>query len=252
MSEETQVAKIPEAKVGPMGIEVANLEQMWWLANRIQQSGLAPKDCKSAADLVVRAQYGMSVGLSFMQAIQCVANVNGRPSLWGHQVLGLITASGKCKSWTESVIGTDPTKDDYTVRITTERRDIEGIRVVEFSTAEARRAGLMNKDLYKTYPKDMLRHRAVARAAKQVYADILSGLGVAEEERDIIEVVAETVEDTPKPTTLSGVTEEVKRRTRKPKEAPVDPEVDEDRPVWEAAANPVWKAAAETETAPII
>ena len=246
MSEETQVAKVPEATVGPMGIEVKNLEQMWWLSGHIMRSGLAPKDCKSTADLVIRAQYGMSVGLSFMQAIQCVANVNGRPSLWGHQVLGLITASGKCKSWTEAIIGTDPTKDDYTVRITTERRDIEGVRVVEFSTAEARRANLMGKDLYKTYPKDMIRHRAVARAAKQVYADVLSGLGVAEEERDIIDITSEPVEPAAKPTTLTDVAETVRRRGRpaKPVEAVVEPEpADEDAPLWETAT--------ETE-APII
>jgi hypothetical protein len=244
MSEETQVVKVPEAKVGPMGIEVQNLEQMWWLSGHVMRSGMAPKDCKSTADLVIRAQYGMSVGLSFMQAIQCVANVNGRPSLWGHQVLGLITASGKCKSWTESIIGTDPTKDDYTVRITTERRDIEGIRVVEFSVAEARRANLMGKDLYKTYPKDMIRHRAVARAAKQVYADVLSGLGVAEEERDIIDITSEPVEPAAKPANLSDVAEAVKRRGRpaKPVEAVVEP-ADEDAPPWETAT--------ETE-APII
>lgn len=245
MSEETQVAKIPTASVGPLGIQIETLDQMWWLANRIQQSGLAPKDCKNAADLVVRAQFGMSVGLSFMQAIQSVANVNGRPSLWGHQVEGLIMASGKCKSWTEVIIGTDPTKDDYTIRITTERRDIEGVRVVEFSTAEARRAGLMGKDLYKTYPKDMLRHRAVARVAKQVYPDILSGLAVVEEERDVIDITSEPVEPTEKPTTLAAVAEEVKKRGRKPKEAVVD----EEAPVWEKrAAEP----ATETEEAPII
>lgn len=245
MSEETQVAKIPTASVGPLGIQIETLDQMWWLANRIQQSGLAPKDCKNAADLVVRAQFGMSVGLSFMQAIQSVANVNGRPSLWGHQVQGLITASGKCKSWTEAIIGTDPTKDDYTIRITTERRDIEGVRVVEFSTAEARRAGLMNKDLYKTYPKDMLRHRCVARVAKQVYADVLSGLSVAEEERDVIDITSEVVEPAEKPTTLAAVAEEVKKRGRKPKE----PAVDEDAPVWE---KPAVEPATETEEAPII
>lgn len=247
MSEETQVVKVPEAKVGPMGIEVQNLEQMWWLSGHIMRSGLAPKDCKTTADLVIRAQYGMSVGLSFMQAIQCVANVNGRPSLWGHQVLGLITASGKCKSWTETIIGTDPTKDDYTVIITTERRDVEGVRVVEFSTAEARRANLMNKDLYKTYPKDMIRHRAVARAAKQVYADILSGLGVAEEERDIIDITSQPVVVTPPPTNLADVTEAVKRRGRpaKPVEVVNEPEPqDEDAPPWETAT--------VTEEAPII
>lgn len=240
MSEETQVAKVPTATVGPMGIQIETLDQMWWLANRIQQSGLAPKDCKSAADLVVRAQFGMSVGLSFMQSIQSVANINGRPSLWGHQVLGLIMGSGKCKSWNEAIIGSDPMKDDYTVRITTERRDIEGVRVIEFSTAEAKRANLMGKDLYKTYPKDMLRHRAVARAAKQVYADVLSGLSVAEEERDVIDITSTTTvaEETPK--NLSDVTEEIKRRGRpaKPKE--------------ETAPEPQPEPEATDESAPII
>lgn len=118
---------------------------------------------------------------------------------------------------------------------------MEGVRIVEFSTAEARRAGLMNKDLYKTYPKDMLRHRAVARAAKQVYADVLSGLSVAEEERDIIDVTSQSVEATEAPKTLDDVADAVvAKRGRKPKDDP--------KPEAPAEASP----EPTTEEAPII
>lgn len=240
---EKAVAKIPDAKIGPMGIEIQNLDQMWWLSNRIMQSGMAPSDCKSAADLVVRAQFGMSVGLSYMQSIQAVANVNGRPCLWGPQVLGLIMSSGKCKTWEETVTGTDPMKDDYTVTITTERKDVGGIRTYEFSTAEARRAGLLGKNLYKTYPKDMLRHRAVARAAKSVYGDVLSGLSVVEEERDIIDIVAEPVVPSVPPKNLSDVTEDIKRRGR-----PAKPKIEESEPIEVSAT----QAEVINEEAPII
>lgn len=239
MSEETQVAKVPTATVGPLGIQIETLDQMWWLSNRIMQSGLAPKECKSAADLVVRAQFGMAVGLSFMQSIQSVASVNGRPALWGKAVQGLINASGKCKSWTESIIGTDPMKDDYTIRITTERRDQEGVRVIEFSTADARRAGLMNKDLYKTYPKDMLRHRCVARVAERVYSDVLSGLGVVEQERDIIDVTSNATVVADPPKTLADVAEQIEKKrgrpAKQPTEAPAEvvpePEVETEAPI---------------------
>lgn len=233
MSNETAVQKIPEAKVGDHGIEIQTLEQLWWMANRIAQSGMMPKGCQNVSSLVVRAQYGMSVGLGFMQSIQAVADINGRPSVWGKHVKGLIMASGKCESWKEEIVGSDPFKDDYTVRITSSRKDIKDEAVVEFSTAHARRAGLMDKDLYKKYPEDMIRHKAVARMADRLYPDVLAGLSVAEDIQDAIDITS-TAEVINEPVrTLDDVVERVKRG-RKPKAS-------------ETVAEPVVEAQVETE-----
>jgi len=59
MSEETQVAKIPTASVGALGIQIENLDQMWWLANRVHQSGLAPKGMESPEAVAIAVQMGL-------------------------------------------------------------------------------------------------------------------------------------------------------------------------------------------------
>lgn len=236
MSESTQVQNIeqaperkgpPVAQVGALGIEIQNLDTMWWLACRVVESNLAPKDCKSASDIFVRAQHGMAAGLTFMQSVQYVSNVNGRPCIWGPPLKGLIIASGKVKSWTEKINGTDPFKDDYSITITVERTDMPGETPITFSTAMAKRAGLMGRDTYKQYPEDMLYYRCMGRVAKRIFPDVISGLVPAEDSRDIIEVTATSAEamtePAEKPRNLNDVATRAKASAKekpKPKAAP--------------------------------
>ena len=242
MSEITQVQNIeqaperkgpPVAQVGSLGIEIQNLDTMWWLACRVVESNLAPKDCKSPSDIFVRAQHGMAAGLTFMQSVQYVSNVNGRPCIWGPPLKGLIIASGKVKSWTEKITGTDPFRDDYSITITVERTDMPGETQITFSTLMAKRAGLMSRDTYKQYPEDMLYYRCMGRVAKRIFPDVISGLVPAEDSRDIIEVTATSTEAAPepveKPKNLNDVAARAKATTRKPKETPkAEPVPDED------------------------
>ena len=216
----------PDAAVGTLGIEIRDLTTMWWLANRVINSNLAPKDCKTVEDVFVRAQCGMAAGLNFMQSVQFVASVNGRPSIWGPPVKGLIMASGKCKSWSESIEGDDPFKDDYAFVVRTERTDMPGVHEVRFGTREANRAGLMGKDTYKHYPEDMIRYKCVARVATRHYGDVLAGLSVADES-DAIDIIAEPSRPV---TSLDDFTEKIEaKQAAKPEPEPEpEPEVDQE------------------------
>jgi hypothetical protein len=53
---------------------------------------------------------------------------------------------------------------------------------------EAKIAGLMNKDNWKKYPKNMVKHRATAFAFREAFPDILSGCYDSQEMQDIDEV----------------------------------------------------------------
>lgn len=207
MSEETKEVATrsgaPVAAVNTKGICIENLDTMWWMANRVISSNLCPKDCKSPEDVLIRMQCGMSAGLNWMQSLQFVSNVNGRPAIWGPPVRGLMMSSGVLKSFTDGFIGDDQSKDDFAAWVEAERKDLPGVHRVEFSVADARRAGLASKDVYKSYLKDMLMYRATGRLANRWFADVLGGLFVAENMRDVIQVEAEVVdqeiEDKPEP-----------------------------------------------------
>lgn len=241
----------PQAAVGRMGVEIQDLQTMWWLSCRVAGSNLTPKDCRTAEDVFVRAQCGMAAGLNFMQSLQYVANVHGRPAIWGPALKGLILASGKVKSWEESFENPDdPFSDEFAAVIRTERIDIPGVHEIRFSTRMAKRAGLMARDTYKQYPEDMILNRAVGRAAKRVFPDVIGGLIPAEDGGDIIDIPAQVIldHDTPqgKPKTLDELVERrAKAQTTeptKPQDAPgddLDPDVDpETGEVLNAAPEP--------------
>jgi hypothetical protein len=66
-----------------------------------------------------------------------------------------------------------------------QRRDMDEAMEVAFSIADAKKAGLWGKSgPWTQYPDDMLEWRAVARASKRYFSDILLGLGIAEELQD--------------------------------------------------------------------
>jgi hypothetical protein len=84
-------------------------------------------------------------------------------------MVAAIRRSGLCASW-------------RVVESTVERCTIETTRVGEseperetFTLDDAKRAGLDRRDVWRAYPRDMLRHRAAAGLARRVYPDVVLG-----------------------------------------------------------------------------
>jgi hypothetical protein len=110
-----------------------------------------------------------------MQAMQNLAVINGRPSLWGDAVIALVRSSPLC----EYVIETD---DGNTATCKVKRRGDPGEQVRTFSMEDAQAAGLKGKQgPWTQYPKRMRQMRARAFALRDVFPDVLRGLPVAEE-----------------------------------------------------------------------
>lgn len=213
----------PAAAVGNNGVIINSIESMWWIACRIVESGLAPKDCKGAADAFIRMQMGMEVGLHPMQAVQNIANINGRPSIWGPSIKALCLNSPVCERFTGRYVGPEPGAklesfaDEYGYEATAQRRGHDP-EIVTFTVADAKRAGLWAKGgPWSNYPKEMLYYRAMGRAAKQAFPDVLGGLSPAEESRDIIDVTP-SAELTPQHSSLDALAERaVAEEASKPK-----------------------------------
>lgn len=67
-------------------------------AEMMSKSNLVPKDFSgNPGNILVAVQWGMELGLQPMQAMQNIAVINGRPSLWGDAVIALVKASPVCE-----------------------------------------------------------------------------------------------------------------------------------------------------------
>ncbi len=211
----------PACKVGGMGVQVDTLEAMWWLANRIFASNLCPTDCKRAEDVFIRVQMGMEIGLKPMQAVQNIATINGRPALWGPLVKGLVLASGLCDKWEEKWLGPDDGTfpDDFGHQVTTKRKGFDGEFTVTFTVRDAKKAGLWGKNVWASYPKDMIVGKTRARAAKGQFGDVLGGLAPADDATDPVYTEVEVVESQtnrhPDPRDLDAATDALAARTPK-------------------------------------
>lgn len=155
-------------------------EQALTFSKYLAESDMVPKDFKGRpGNCLIAMQWGAELGLKPMQAMQNLAVINGRPSLWGDAVIALVRSSPLC----EYVIETD---DGNTATCKVKRRGDPGEQVRTFSMEDAKTAGLLGKQgPWSQYPKRMRQMRARAFALRDVFPDVLRGLPIAEELQDM-------------------------------------------------------------------
>jgi hypothetical protein len=177
MSEDKSSALIG---IGPSGaLMPQNFDGMWRLAQVMAASGMMPKNLERPEAVFVAVQFGLEIGLTPMQAVQSVAVINGRPSLWGDGMLGLVRGSGLLLGISETIEG----EGDHTQAVcTVTRKGDMGETTARFGVADAKRAGLWDKPgPWKQYPRRMLQLRARAFALRDKFPDVLKGLYAREE-----------------------------------------------------------------------
>ncbi len=154
-------------------------EQALTFSNYLADSDMVPKDFKGKpGNCLIAMQWGAELGLKPLQALQNLAIINGRPSLWGDAVIALVRGSQVC----EYVIEED---DGHKATCRVKRRN-ESEQVRTFSMDDAKAAGLAGKQgPWTQYPKRMRQMRARAFALRDVFPDVLRGMPVAEELQDM-------------------------------------------------------------------
>lgn len=159
-------------------VSLSNMDEAFAFANMLSQSGMVPKIYTGKpADIVIAMQMGSEIGLKPLQSLQNIAVVNGRPTIWGDAVIAICQNSGLLEDITEIVTDTEAT-----VTVT---RSGQEPHSVTFSMEDAKKAGLAGKaGPWTQYPKRMMKNRARAFALRDKFADVLSGFGITEEEKD--------------------------------------------------------------------
>lgn len=156
-----------------------NFEQALTFADYLANSTMVPKDfVGKPGNCLIAMQWGAELGLKPLQAMQNLAVINGRPSLWGDAVIALVRASPLC----EWVIETE----DATSSTCRVKRRGEPEQSRTFTDEDAKAAGLLGKQgPWTQYKKRMRQMRARAFALRDVFPDVLRGLPVAEEVMDM-------------------------------------------------------------------
>ena len=160
-----------------------NFEEAERIARLLATSDIVPKEMiGKPANVLLCIMFGTELGLSPAQALQNVMVVNGRPSLWGDAVMGLVLKSGLCESWKDGFNN----ENGGTAWFTVKRIGQEPITRY-FSVEDAKAARLWgNQGPWSGYPKRMQFHRARAWALRDAFPDVLKGMRYHEEERDVV------------------------------------------------------------------
>lgn len=159
-----------------------SMEDAYRLATAICKAQMAPKGLDTPEKAMVAIMHGLEIGLTPMAALQRIAVVNGRPTIWGDGAVGLVRGSGLCEYINESVTG----DGDQRVALCAAKRKGEAAEIRRtFSVVDAKRAGLWGKaGPWTQYPDRMLQMRARAFALRDLFADVLGGLYLREEIED--------------------------------------------------------------------
>lgn len=166
-----------------------SLQEAMQIADILASSDIVPKDYqRKPGNILVAMQWGAEIGLQPLQAMQNIAVINGRPSIWGDAMLALVRGSGLLEFIREEL------SDDEKEAICTVKRKGEEATISKFSMEDAKRAGLSTKQgPWSQYPKRMMKLRARSYALRDVFPDVLKGMAIAEEEQDKeIDVTPET------------------------------------------------------------
>lgn len=181
---QTEAPRLPSLQTGGAvrPIVPQDFDGAWRIANAVVKAGMAPKGLDTAEKAMVAIMHGLEVGMTPMAALQSIAVVNGRPTIWGDGAIGLVRGSGKLEWIKERIEG----EGDNMVAICEVKRKGEPAQEpARFSVADAKKAGLWGKQgPWQQYPKRMLAMRARAFALRDGFADVLRGLSITEEVQD--------------------------------------------------------------------
>jgi hypothetical protein len=168
-----------QPKTAGFDLSPQTFEQALTFSQYLADSDMVPKDFKGKpGNCLVAIQWGMEIGLKPLQAMQNIAVINGRPSLWGDAVIALARNSPVCEYIIE--------EDDGRMATCKVKRRGEPEQFRTFSIDDAKLAGLLVKQgPWTQYPKRMRQMRARAFAIRDVFPDVLKGLPVAEELMDM-------------------------------------------------------------------
>lgn len=164
------------------GFAPATMTEAMEFSKMLSQSSMVPKAYQGKPnDIMVCVQWGYEIGLAPMQALQNIAVINGKPSVYGDAAMALVQASPVCEDIEETFEG----EGENLVAVCVAKRKDRKPVVARFSVNDAKRAGLWGKQgPWTQYTRRMMQMRARGFALRDAFPDVLRGLITVEEAQD--------------------------------------------------------------------
>ena len=167
-------------------------------ADVLVQSRIIPRAYQGKHyDIIAAGLAGQSFGWDIMTSMRNYHVIEGSASLRPEAMLGLVRQHGH----SVSVSTFDGVRDNQPCRIAKavgHRKDNGDEHIAEFTTLDAKRAGLAGKTNWKNYEDAMLTWRSVSALCRVLFPDVVLGAGyVPEELGAIVNETGEMVEDDP-------------------------------------------------------
>lgn len=164
------------------GFAPATIGEAMEFSKMLADSTMVPKAYQGKPqDIMVCVQWGLEIGLAPMQALQNIAVINGKPSVYGDAAMALVQASPVCEDVEEYFEGEG---GELTAVCVAKRKGRKPV-IAKFSVNDAKRASLWGKQgPWSAYPKRMMQMRARGFALRDAFPDVLKGLITAEEAQD--------------------------------------------------------------------
>lgn len=136
--------------------------------NGIKTATVTEENLNKALGLIM---FGKSLGLTEPMSVNNLANINGRMAMDVMTMATLVYKSGL-------MVDKRETFDEETMTATcyVKRKGMESGETRTFSLADAKAAGLTSSAVWNNYTKDMLAKRALSRALRSVFPDVVNGL----------------------------------------------------------------------------
>ncbi len=176
------------------------IEQVQSFCKMLAATDFVPKAFRGKPDsIMVVGAMGARLGVDVFSAMAGIADINGKPSVYGDLLLAVCMNHPQFDDCLETYEG-KPYEDDFRALCTAKRKGREPV-VRTFSVIEAKEAGLWKKaGPWTTTPQRMLAMRARAFALRDTFADCLAGFHSVEEmDGELVDVTASSkVHDEPK------------------------------------------------------
>lgn len=166
-SEIKSMAIVPDVLVEPMA-----------LSEVFYKSGMFT-DIKSQAQAMVKILAGRELGLAPLESMTNIYIVNGKVALQAKIIGSLIKKSPKYDYTIDELT-------DQSCTITFYSKLLQGVKEIgksTFTIKDAAKAGIVNKDVWQKYPRNLLFARALSNGARWYTADVFCGYTAEEIEK---------------------------------------------------------------------
>lgn len=159
MSNQQQLAVRQESSLAPATASAAlSLQDKLRYCEWLSKADMLPANyAGKPGNVLVAMELGETLGLAPVVTILELYVVNNRPSISAKLMAALTRRAGHSLR---------TVSDDKQATCTITRRDTQEQTVLTFSMADAEKAGLAGKDMWKKYPKRMLENRAISACVR--------------------------------------------------------------------------------------